>query len=179
MIAVGLSADAFSVAICKGLALRKINLKQLVTVGLYFGLSQAIMPLIGFLVASRFADLIVSVDHWIAFILLSVIGGKMLWEALHDDEEDEPDGSLNPRKMLPLAIATSIDALAVGVSFAFLKVNIIPAATLIGVTTFILSAVGVVIGAKFGAKYKRKAEIAGGVIIIAIGVKILLDHLIS
>jgi putative Mn2+ efflux pump MntP len=179
LIAIGLSADAFSIAICKGLALRKIKPRQLITVGLYFGVSQAVMPIIGYLVASRFAALIENWDHWIAFVLLTVIGGKMLWEALHESEDGEPDGSLNAAKMLPLAIATSIDALAVGVSFAFLKVEIIPAAALIGLTTFILSAAGVLIGAKFGAKYKRRAEIAGGIMIIAIGIKILLDHLFS
>ncbi len=179
LIAVGLSMDAFAVAICKGLATGRVKLGQMVIVGLWFGIFQALMPLIGYLLGVNFSTLIQSVDHWIAFILLSLIGANMIREALGGDEEccNEEDSSYSIRAMLPLAIATSIDALAVGVSFAFLSVDIVPAVSFIGVCTFILSVFGVKIGSVFGLRFKKKAEIAGGVILILMGAKILLEHL--
>lgn len=179
LIAVGLSMDAFAVAICKGLATGRVKLGQMVIVGLWFGIFQALMPLIGYLLGVNFSTLIQSVDHWIAFILLGLIGANMIREALGGDEEccNEEDASYSIRAMLPLAIATSIDALAVGVSFAFLSVDIVPAVSFIGVCTFILAAFGVKIGSVFGLRFKKKAEIAGGVILILMGAKILLEHL--
>lgn len=179
LIAVGLSMDAFAVAICKGLATGRVKLGQMVIVGLWFGIFQALMPLIGYLLGVNFSTLIQSVDHWIAFVLLGLIGANMIREAVGGDEEccNEEDSSYSIRAMLPLAIATSIDALAVGVSFAFLSVDIVPAVSFIGVCTFILSAFGVKIGSVFGLRFKKKAEIAGGVILILMGAKILLEHL--
>lgn len=179
LIAVGLSMDAFAVAICKGLATGRVKLGQMVIVGLWFGIFQALLPLIGYLLGVNFSTLIQSVDHWIAFILLGLIGANMIREAVGGDEEccNEEDSSYSIRAMLPLAIATSIDALAVGVSFAFLSVDIVPAVSFIGVCTFILSAFGVKIGSVFGLRFKKKAEIAGGVILILMGAKILLEHL--
>ena len=176
IIAVGLSMDAFAVAVCKGLAMRKMSLKGALIVGLYFGGFQAAMPLAGYLLGTGFSDSISSYDHWIAFLLLAVIGGNMVKEGLSASDEC-PDASLDVRNMTLLAIATSIDALAVGVSFAFLRVNIIPAISFIGVTTFLLSLVGVKAGNVFGNKYESRAEIAGGVILILMGLKILLEHL--
>ena len=176
LIAIGLSMDAFAVSICKGLSVKKIGAKHVLTAGLYFGGFQAIMPMLGFLIGFKFERFIVSVDHWVAFVLLALIGGNMIKEALSDDEESL-DGSFSPKTMLPLAVATSIDALVVGISFAFLGVDIVMAASLIGVTTFVISGAGIVVGNVFGAKYKNKAEIAGGVILILIGLKILLEHL--
>ena len=177
MLAVGLSMDAFAVAVCKGLALKKINLKHALIVGLWFGGFQALMPLLGYLLAARFREAIAAYDHWIAFGLLALIGGNMIREAVFEKEEEETDGALSFRSMLPLAVATSIDALAVGVTFAFLDVRILPSVTLIGVTTLILSMIGVKTGSLFGAKYEKKAEILGGVILILLGVKTLLEHL--
>lgn len=179
LIAVGLSMDAFAVAICKGLATGRVKLGQMVIVGLWFGIFQALMPLIGYLLGVNFSTLIQSIDHWIAFILLGLIGANMIREAVGGDGEccNEEDASYSIRAMLPLAIATSIDALAVGVSFAFLSVDIVPAVTFIGVCTFVLSAFGVKIGSVFGLRFKKKAEIAGGVILILMGAKILLEHL--
>lgn len=177
MIAVALSMDAFAVAVCKGLSIRRAGLKYSLTVGLYFGAFQGLMPFLGYLLGVNFQNTITSVDHWIAFILLGGIGINMIREALNKDEEENLDSSLTPRSMLPLAVATSIDALAVGVTFAFLKVSIVPAVSFIGVVTFILSAIGVKIGNVFGARYKSKAELFGGVVLILIGVKILLEHL--
>lgn len=176
LIGVALSMDAFAVSICKGLSVEKVEAKHLLTVGVYFGGFQALMPMLGFLLGFRFEKLIVSVDHWIAFVLLAVIGGNMIREAL-SDEVPEHDASFGFKTMLPLAVATSIDALAVGISFAFLGVSIVSAAILIGITTFVLSGVGVYVGNIFGAKYKSKAEIAGGAVLILIGLKILLEHL--
>ena len=176
LIGVALSMDAFAVSICKGLSVDKVEAKHLLTAGVYFGGFQALMPMLGFLLGFKFEKLIVSVDHWIAFVLLAIIGGNMIREAL-SDEEPERDASFSFRTMLPLAVATSIDALAVGISFAFLGVSIVKAAALIGITTFILSAAGVYVGNIFGAKYKSKAEIAGGAVLILIGLKILLEHL--
>ena len=174
LIAVGLSMDAFAVSICKGLSLQNLKKRHAVLVGLYFGGFQFLMPVLGWALGYRFEHVIVSVDHWIAFGLLTVIGVSMIREARHADELDD---DLGFKTMLLLALATSIDALAVGVTFAFLQVRILPAASLIGVTTFLLSIVGVYIGHLFGLRYKAKAEIAGGVILIFIGVKILLEHL--
>lgn len=176
ILAVGLSMDAFAVSICKGLAMQKITIKKAGIVGLWFGGFQALMPVIGYLLGSTFKDKITAIDHWIAFILLAIIGANMIKEALSKEEEKE-DASLNPKEMFVLAIATSIDALAVGISMAFLRVNILSAVSTIGITTFILASIGVLIGNKFGVKYKDKATIAGGVILILIGAKILLEHL--
>jgi len=180
LIAVGLSMDAFAVAVCKGLAIRnmKSSLKYSVIVGLYFGVFQAVMPLIGYLLGAQFSDKITSIDHWVVFGLLCVIGGKMIWESFDKSPEEAEEGSpISVGKMLPLALATSIDALAVGVSFAFLRVDIVPAITFIGVITFVLSIVGVKIGNIFGTKFQAKAEFAGGVILVLMGIKLLLEHL--
>ncbi len=176
LLAVGLSMDACAVAICKGLALRRVNGGQMLTVGLWFGGFQALMPLLGYLLASLFANFIRSVDHWVAFALLAFIGVNMIREAL-SKEDEEPDPSLSARTMLVLAIATSIDAMAIGISFAFLDVSIVPAVSLIGVITFLLSVVGIRIGTTFGCRFKSKAELAGGVILISLGLKILIEHL--
>ena len=176
LIAIGLSMDAFAVSVCKGLALKKVNAKQMAIVGLWFGGFQALMPVIGYFVGVQFREAIAAIDHWIAFGLLVLIGAGMIKEAL-SKEEDEADASLGFKKMFLLAVATSIDALAVGVSFAFLNVQILPAASLIGLITFALSAAGVKVGSIFGAKYQHKAELAGGIILILIGLKILLEHL--
>lgn len=184
LLAVGLSMDAFAVSICKGLGMKKINLKVAVVLGLFFGGFQAGMPVIGWALGSQFMGIIGPIDHWIAFILLAFIGGKMLWEAFTEDEnedEDEGDGKdtekIDLGEYLILAIATSIDALAVGISFAALSVYIVPAESLIGVTTFIFSVAGVAIGHTFGARYEKPATIVGGVVLILIGLKILLEHL--
>lgn len=176
LIAVALSMDAFAVAICKGLSVKKVQAKHVLAVGVYFGGFQALMPLVGFLLGFKFESFITSIDHWIAFVLLAIIGGNMIKEAM-SKEEDEVNDSFSFRTMLPLAVATSIDALAVGISFAFLGVDIIEAAILIGITTFVLSGIGVFVGNIFGSKYKSKAELAGGVVLILIGLKILLEHL--
>lgn len=175
-IAIGLSMDAFAVSICKGLAMKKITVRKAMTVGLWFGGFQALMPLIGYLLGIRFQSHITAIDHWIAFFLLGIIGFNMIREAC-SKEEEKTDDSLHAKDMLLLAIATSIDALAVGVTFAFLQVSIIPAVTLIGITTFVCSMLGVKIGNVFGTRYKSRAELAGGVILILMGLKILLEHL--
>ena len=182
MIAVGLSMDAFAVAVCKGLAMDKIDFKKMAIVGLWFGGFQGLMPAIGYFLGSFFAESIVAFDHWIAFILLGIIGGNMIKEALEKDDDgdccgESANGSLAFKVMLSMAIATSIDALAVGVSFAFLQVNILFAVLFIGVTTFILSAIGVKVGSVFGARFKSKAELAGGIILILMGCKILAEHM--
>ena len=176
LVAVGLSMDAFAVSVCKGLSMRKLNPRHAVVIGLYFGGFQALMPLAGYLLGVGFQEIITAYDHWIAFILLSVIGGGMIKEALNP-EEDSCDDSVAFRDMIVLAVATSIDALAVGVTFAFLRVHILPAVSFIGAVTFCLSVIGVKMGNVFGTRYKSKAEIAGGLILIGIGVKILLEHL--
>ena len=175
LMGVGLSMDAFAVSICKGLGMRKVNKKQALVIGLFFGGFQALMPFVGWLLGTQFEKYITSIDHWIAFILLALIGINMIREAR--EESEELDASFSVKAMLPLAIATSIDALAVGITFAFLHVQIVPAITFIGVTTFILSVIGVKIGNLFGAKYKSYAEIAGGIVLILLGTKILLEHL--
>lgn len=177
LLGVGLSMDAFAVAICKGLKMPKLNYKQTVLIALFFGGFQALMPLIGWLLGTRFEKYITDFDHWIAFGLLLFIGGKMIWEAVKGGEEDDDDGKFDIKELFLMAIATSIDALAVGITFAFLKTDIWPSITIIGCTTFVISAFGVFVGHRFGAKYKTKAEIAGGIILILIGVKILLEHL--
>lgn len=174
-IAVGLSMDAFAVSICKGLAVQKMNWKYGVIAGLYFGGFQALMPTIGYLLGVQFQSLITSIDHWIAFFLLAVIGGNMIRESRQ--EAEALDDSYDVKTMLLLAIATSIDALAVGVTFAFLEVRILPAATFIGLTTFLFGLAGIYIGHFFGARFKNKAEFIGGLILIVIGCKILLEHL--
>ena len=176
ILAVGLSMDAFAVSVCKGLAMQKITVKKAAVVGIWFGGFQALMPALGYLLGSQFKDSITAIDHWIAFILLGIIGGNMIREACSGECEKEND-SLDIKTMFLLAVATSIDALAVGITFAFLKVNIAAAVSFIGVTTFVISAAGVKIGNIFGTKYKSKAELAGGIILILLGLKILLEHL--
>ena len=177
LIAVGLSMDAFAVSICKGLATKKVGVKHMLIVGLWFGGFQALMPLIGYFLGSTFEEYITGFDHWVAFVLLALIGGNMIREALSGEEEKAND-SLGVREMLTLAVATSIDALAVGVTFALLPgVNIAAAVSFIGVITFVISAAGIKVGNAFGTKCKSKAELAGGVILILIGLKILLEHL--
>lgn len=177
LIAVGLSMDAFAVSICKGLALQKIKFRHCLIAGLWFGGFQALMPAIGFFVGYRFQDKITFLDHWIAFLLLALIGGNMIRESL-SKEEEETDASLKIKDMFVLAVATSIDALAVGVSFSFIpNLPIIPAVIFIGAITFTLSAMGVKVGSIFGTKYKSKAELTGGIILILMGTKILLEHL--
>ncbi len=176
LIAVGLSMDAFAVSICKGLPLRKIEMRHTASVGLWFGGFQALMPLVGYYAGVSFADVVESVDHWIAFVLLAIIGFNMIREAVTaGDACGCPDFSMG--NMLLLAVATSIDALAVGVTFAFLGVDILRAVLIIGLTTFVFSVVGIHIGNAFGCRYKSKAEFAGGVILVAIGLKILIEHL--
>jgi len=177
LIAVGLAMDAFAVAICKGLSTQKLQLKHYLIIGLWFGGFQALMPTIGYLLGSTFEQYITDFDHWIAFVLLALIGGNMIKEGI-SKEEEKADASFGVRAMLVLAVATSIDALAIGVTFALLpEVNIAMAVSSIGVITFAVSAVGLKIGNIFGEKYKSKAEIFGGVILILIGLKILLEHL--
>lgn len=175
ILAVGLSMDAFAVSVCKGLSLGKINWKHMCTAGVWFGGFQALMPLLGYIGGRFFAEMITGYAHWIAFILLAFIGGSMIREAF--GEEECTDCSMSARSMLVLAVATSIDALAVGVTLAFLKVSILPAVSFIGVVTFVCSALGVKIGSIFGMKYKGKAECCGGIILILIGLKILLEGL--
>ena len=175
LIAVGLSMDAFAVSVCKGLSVKKVGVKHAALAGLYFGGFQFLMPVIGYLLGFRFESVIETVDHWVAFVLLAFIGVNMIKESFGKAEELNDDFGV--KTMLLMAIATSIDALAVGITFAFLEVQILPAAGLIGVTTFLLSFAGIYIGNVFGARYKSKAELAGGIILVLIGVKILLEHL--
>ena len=180
IIAVGLSMDAFAVAICQGLCMPKLNWRHAGVIALFFGGFQALMPFLGWLLGSRFAQYITRFDHWIAFILLLFIGGKMVWDTLHENEEEEEElanDRLDLKELLLMAVATSIDALAMGITFAFLSVNIGKASSLIGCTTFVISALGVFIGNRFGAKYKNKASLTGGIILILIGCKVLLEHL--
>lgn len=177
VLAVGLSMDAFAVSICKGLSLGKIKVKHMCIAGIWFGGFQALMPLIGYFLGSLFADMITKYDHWIAFILLLFIGGNMIKEAVGDEEH--VDASMDVKSMFILAVATSIDAFAVGVTFAFLNVAIVPAVSFIGIVTFVCSAAGVKIGSIFGTKYSKKAELIGGVVLILIGIKILVEGLIA
>ena len=179
LIAVGLSMDAFAVALCKGLCMRKINYGHALTISLFFGGFQGLMPLIGWFLGKQFERFITPVDHWIAFVLLGYIGGKMIWDAFHEEGEVACDiaQKLDLKELLMMAVATSIDALAVGITFAFLQVQIVPAVASIGLITFGLSFVGVVVGNKFGNRFQNKAQFAGGAVLILIGLKILLEHL--
>ena len=181
LIGVALSMDAFAVSICKGLSVQKVQLKHMLIAGLYFGAFQALMPLIGWLLGSQFQQYITSIDHWIAFILLGFIGGKMMVEAVREWNEEETvevmDAPIDHKNMFVLAVATSIDALAVGITFAFLNTPIIEAITIIGITTMVLSIIGVIVGNFFGSRYKSKAEFIGGLILVLLGLKILLEHL--
>ncbi|MDD7050363.1 MAG: manganese efflux pump MntP family protein [Lachnospiraceae bacterium] len=181
LIGVGLAMDAFAVAICKGLCMKKVDRKQALTIGLFFGGFQALMPFIGWILGKQFEQYITSIDHWIAFILLGFIGGKMIKEALSKEEEGEvcpTEGiGLELKELLLLAVATSIDALAVGITFAFLNYPIIQAVSIIGILTFVIAVAGVYIGNIFGNRYKKRAELAGGIILVLIGLKILIEHL--
>ena len=176
LLSIGLGMDAFAVSVCKGISMKKMNWKKACIIGLYFGGFQAIMTVIGYFFGSSFESIITNIDHWIAFILLAIIGAKMIQEA-SQKEEEEYNEDISVKTMIVLSIATSIDALAVGITFAFLKVNLLLAITLIGTITFILSVIGTKIGNRFGDKYKSKAELAGGIILIIIGLKILLEHI--
>ena len=175
LIAVGLSMDAFAVSVCKGLSVKKVGVKHAALAGLYFGGFQFLMPVIGYLLGFRFESVIETVDHWVAFVLLAFIGGNVIKESFGKAEELNDDFGV--KTMLLMAIATSIDALAVGITFAFLEVNILPAVSFIALVTFLFSAVGVKIGSLFGTRFKAKAEALGGIILILLGVKILLEHL--
>lgn len=185
LLAVGLSMDAFAVSVCKGLAMETCSLKKASVCGIWFGGFQGLMPALGFLLGYQFKDYITSVDHWIAFILLAIIGGNMMKEAFEKGNEcecgcgcEDTDDSMDVKTMFLMAVATSIDALAVGVTFAFLpNTNIVAAVIFIGCITFVLSTIGAKVGNVFGIRYKSKAEFAGGVILILIGLKILLEHL--
>lgn len=181
LIGIGLAMDAFAVSVCKGLCMKRINYRQAVIIALFFGGFQAIMPLTGFFLGTFFEKYITAVDHWIAFLLLLYIGGKMLWDTLSSDNEEivcPVDNKLNFKELFIMAVATSIDALAVGITFSFYKnTNIFANISLIGITTFIIAFAGVVVGHKFGTCFKKKAEISGGVILILIGLKILLEGL--
>ena len=176
LLAVGLSMDAFAVSVCKGLSAGRVTLTHALTAGLWFGGFQGLMPFLGWLLGSRFQVLIASIDHWIAFLLLGLIGLNMVRES-RSQEEEEVGASFTPKAMLPLAVATSIDALTVGITFAFLQVDILWAVTLIGVTTFVLSAIGVKAGGIVGERGKSRAELAGGLVLILMGCKILIEHL--
>ena len=177
LIAIGLSMDAFAVSVCKGLSMQKVDKRYAVAIGIFFGGFQALMPLIGYFLGSQFSTYIEQADHWIAFVLLIFIGGNMIKESREQAEMQSYDG-IDYKELFVLAIATSIDALAVGITFAFLQVEtIVPAIMMIGCTTFVLSLVGVWVGNMFGARYKSRAELTGGIILILIGVKILLEHL--
>ena len=177
LIGIGLSMDAFAVSICKGLSMQKIDKKYTLCIGLFFGGFQALMPLTGYLLGSQFSGYIERFDHWIAFVLLALIGFNMIKESREEEEEEKPYAGVNFKELLILAVATSIDALAVGVTFAFLQVNIVSAITIIGCTTFVISIAGVYGGNVFGSRYKSRAELTGGIILILIGLKILLEHL--
>ncbi len=179
LLSVGLAMDAFSVSVCKGLNMKRLSLRDGAVIALFFGAFQAGMPLIGYLLGSRFAGYIASFSHWVAFILLAVIGGKMVFEAVHGGEEEDDSGEFRLKigELFVLAIATSIDALAVGIVFVAAEVNLALSVSMIGIITFLLSLAGVVIGHKFGSRFEKKAEIAGGIILILIGAKLLLDGL--
>lgn len=180
LIGAGLAMDAFAVSICKGLCMKKVNKKQAFIIALFFGVFQALMPFLGWVLGTQFEQYIVSFDHWIAFILLAFIGGQMIKEAVSGEEEEivcPVDPKLDLKELFMLAIATSIDALAVGITFALLRYPIVEAITIIGVVTFFICIVGVYVGNFFGTKYKKKAELAGGIILVCIGTKILLEHL--
>ena len=176
VIGIGLAMDAFAVSVCKGLAMKKLDWKKVIIISLYFGIFQALMPVLGYCLGSTFSSFVQQVDHWIAFILLAIIGGNMIKDST-DDEEEKRNDKVDVKTMVLLAIATSIDALAVGVTFAFFKVNLWLSISIIGIITFVLSVLGVIIGNKFGDKFQNRAELAGGIILIIIGLKILLEHL--
>lgn len=176
LIGVGLSMDAFAVAVCKGLAMPRMRWRQGAAIAVSFGFFQAAMPVLGWLLGRQFESYITNIDHWIAFVLLGLIGGKMIWDAFHEDEETGTEEHFSWKELLVLSVATSIDAMAVGITFAFLQVSILPAACLIGCTTFCLSLLGVWVGHRFGSRWREKATLAGGVILILIGLKILLEH---
>ncbi len=176
LVSVGLAMDAFAVSVCKGLSIRKLDFKKIGIVGGYFGLFQGLMPMIGFFLGSLLGNIIVSIDHWVAFVLLGVIGFNMLKEAFSKDN-DSCDDRVDFKAMFPLAVATSIDALAIGITLAFLEVNIWLSILIIGTITFILSCFGVKLGNIFGNKYEKKAQIIGGLILIFMGIKILIEHL--
>ncbi len=175
-ISISLAMDAFAVSICKGLSMKKIDWKKALIIALYFGIFQGLMPVIGFFLGTSFTNMVSSIDHWIAFILLAGIGGDMIKESF-DDEVEKRNDKVDFKTMIILAIATSIDALAVGITFAFLEVNLIQAVCLIGIITFVVFILGVKIGNKFGDKFQNKAELFGGIVLILIGIKILLEHL--
>lgn len=179
----GLSMDAFAVAVCKGLAMRKVNRKQCFIIALFFGGFQAIMPLLGYLIGSTFARYIKQIDHWIAFALLLYIGGKMIIEAVREKDEEikveKMDPPLDYKELLMMAVATSIDALAIGVTYSFMNVDIIEAVSVIGLTTFVISGAGVYIGNIFGTKFEKKAQILGGAVLVFLGVRILVTHLMG
>jgi putative Mn2+ efflux pump MntP len=191
LLAAGLSMDAFAVAVCLGLTMAKVSVKKALIVGLYFGAFQAGMPVIGYILGKQFSNQVTNFSHWVVFALLAFLGAKMIWDSLKKEKCDgkecksrkctkciniRHEASLNFSKMIPLALATSVDAMAVGVSFAFLQVSIVPAISLIGVVTLVVSTVGVKIGNAFGAKFKSKAELAGGIILILMGVWVLVEH---
>ena len=179
LVAVGLSMDAFAVSCCKGLGMRRVVWKDAIVLGVAFGFFQGMMPVLGYFLGTYLADIVAPIDHWIVFVLLAYIGGSMIWEAVHDDPEKpaEEHQGLKLVEVLMLAVATSIDAFATGISFALLDVNIIFAATTIGITTFALSVLGVWIGCQFGSRWERAAQLAGGIVLICIGLKVLLEHL--
>lgn len=181
MVAVGLSMDAFAVALCKGLGMKKLNLVHAGIIALFFAVFQAVMPLIGWFLGTQFASIITPIDHWVAFVLLGYIGGKMIWDATHDKDEAlacDIEQKLDIKELLMLAVATSIDALVVGITLStFITMSVGAAVTIIGLITLVLSFVGVTIGNKFGTRYQKKAEILGGAVLIVIGVKILVDHM--
>ncbi len=177
LLSIGLAMDAFAVSICKGISMKRMNWRKALIIGMYFGGFQALMPVIGYFLGTAFESIITNIDHWVAFILLGIIGGNMIKEAFEDESENCND-DVGFKTMIMLAIATSIDALAVGITFAFLKVNLIAAISMIGVITFVLSIIGTKIGNRFGDKYESKAELVGGVILVLLGIKILLEHLL-
>lgn len=177
LIGVGLAMDAFAVSICKGLAMRRMNYKKAIIIAAFFGVFQALMPALGYVLGTTFANKIAAIDHWIAFILLALIGANMIKEALSSDDDECQDDSLRLGDLIMLSIATSIDALAVGITFAFFNVSLLLSVSMIGIITFIICVIGVKIGNVFGEKYKSKAELAGGLILIVMGAKILIDHL--
>lgn len=177
LIGVGLAMDAFAVSICKGLAMRRMNYKKAIIIAAFFGVFQALMPALGYVLGTTFANKIAAIDHWIAFILLALIGANMIKEALSSDDDECQDDSLRLGDLIMLSIATSIDALAVGITFAFFNVSLLFSVSMIGIITFIICVIGVKVGNVFGEKYKSKAELAGGLILIVMGAKILIDHL--
>lgn len=177
LIGVGLAMDAFAVSICKGLAMRRMNYKKAIIIAAFFGVFQALMPALGYVLGTTFANKIAAIDHWIAFILLALIGANMIKEALSSDDDECQDDSLRLGDLIMLSIATSVDALAVGITFAFFNVSLLLSVSMIGIITFIICVIGVKVGNVFGEKYKSKAELAGGLILIVMGAKIFIDHL--